>query len=409
MSIFSKIKHAFQHLGDDIAKVGKGIAHAAESVGKNLVHDVEAVAKQTAAMTNDLVHLRIQKALHDAVGVGEATFKGMRDLNTAAFDVAEKSLENAHLSKGLDKALSKVDKARGFVNDIADRTVKSIGDSVNGFADSSIAAAKAAAHGRFGEALGDIGSAAGNAAQLASDLTPEGLAASAAVATLQKTHLGGTVVDSVVEGALTGGRSGLKDAVKFAAKEGAKAEAGVQAQNLFNKVSGQGSGNGTGGMLLGAAAAGAGVAGDFHASRKTRHATAAEPHHTGTQHQPEAGGHEDASRKGKKKHEAEVDSSNGNGNGNGNGSGTGKTGNGNNADPTGQDAALELQLLQQQSAHQSMLNGIKSNTNDDDDDDGDDVTSNAPAAAPQSSGSSQASASAGANSHASTSTHKKAA
>ena len=396
MSIFSKIKHAFQHLGDDIAKVGKGIAHAAESVGKNLVHDVEAVAKQTAAMTNDLVHLRIQKALHDAVGVGEATFKGLRDLNTAAFDVAEKSLENAHLSKGLDKALSKVDKARGFVNDIADRTVKGIGDSVNGFADSSIAAAKAAAHGHFGEALGDIGSAAGNAAQLASDLTPEGLAASAAVATLQKTHLGGTVVDSVVEGALTGGRSGLKDAVKLAAKEGTKAEAGVQAQKLFDKVSDNG--NGTGGMLLGAAAAGAGVAGDFHASRKTRHATQPEAHYVGTQHQAVADGHEDASRKGKKKHEAEVDSSNGNGNGSNKAQPNG-------ADPTGQDALLELQLLQQQSAHQRMLNAIKSNGNDDDDDDGDDVTSKAPVSAPQSSGSSQVSASA----NVSTSTHKKAA
>jgi hypothetical protein len=396
MSIFSKIKHAFQHLGNDIAKVGKGIAHAAESVGKNLAHDVEAVAKQTAALTNDLVHLRIQKALHDAVGVGEATFKGMRDLNTAAFDVAEKSLENAHLSKGLDKALSKVDKARGFVNDIADRTVKGIGDSVNGFADSSIAAGKAAAHGHFGEALGDIGSAAGNAAQLASDLTPEGLAASAAVATLQKTHLGGTVVDSVVEGALTGGRSGLKDAVKLAAKEGTKAEAGVQAQNLFDKVSG--SGNGTGGMLLGAAAAGAGVAGDFHASRKTRHATQPEAHYAGTQHQAVADGHEDARRKGKKKHEAEVDSSNGNGNGSNKAQPNG-------ADPTGQDALLELQLLQQQSAHQRMLNAIKSNGNDDDDDDGDDVTSKAPVSAPQSSGSSQVSASA----NASTSTHKKAA
>lgn len=396
MSIFSKIKHAFQHLGNDIAKVGKGIAHAAESVGKNLAHDVEAVAKQTAALTNDLVHLRIQKALHDAVGVGEATFKGMRDLNTAAFDVAEKSLENAHLSKGLDKALSKVDKARGFVNDIADRTVKGIGDSVNGFADSSIAAGKAAAHGRFGEALGDIGSAAGNAAQLASDLTPEGLAASAAVATLQKTHLGGTVVDSVVEGALTGGRSGLKDAVKLAAKEGTKAEAGVQAQNLFDKVSG--SGNGTGGMLLGAAAAGAGVAGDFHASRKTRHATQPEAHYAGTQHQAVADGHEDASRKGKKKHEAEVDSSNGNGNGSNKAQPNG-------ADPTGQDALLQLQLLQQQSANQRMLNAIKSNGNDDDDDDGDDVTSKAPVSAPQSSGSSQVSASA----NTSTSTHKKAA
>ena len=398
MSIFSKIKHAFQHIGEDIAKVGKGFVHAAESVGKTLVHDVEAVAKQTAALTNDLVHLRIQKALHDAVGVGEATFKGMRDLNTAAFDVAEKSLENAHLSKGLDKALSKVDKARGFVNDIADRTVKGIGDSVNGVADSSIAAAKAAAHGHFGEALGDIGSAAGNAAQLASDLTPEGLAASAATAVLQKTHLGGAVVDSVVEGALTGGRSGIKDAVKLAAKEGAKAEVGVQAQNLFDKAGGN---SGKGAMLLDAAATGAGLAGDLHASRKTRHASQPEAHYATAQHPAYTGEHDGAGRKGKKKHEAEVDSSNGNGNG------TGKTGNGNNAaqpngaDPSGQDALLELQLLQQQSAQQRMLNAIKSNGSDDDDDDGDDVTSKAPISAPQSSGSSQVSAS--------TSTHKKAA
>ncbi len=396
MSIFSKIKHAFQHIGEDIAKVGKGIVHAAESVGKTLVHDVEAVAKQTAALTNDLVHLRLQKALHDAVNVGEATFKGMRDLNTAAFDVAEKSLENAHLSKGLDKALSKVDKARGFVNDIADRTVKGIGDSVNGFADNSIAAAKAAAHGHIGEALGDLGQAAGNAAQLASDLTPEGLAASAAVATLQKTHLGGTVVDSVVEGALTGGRSGIKDAVKLAAKEGAKAEVGVQAQNAFDKVAS--SGDGKGAMLLGTAAAGADIAADFHASRKTRHTSQPEAHHTTDRHSAPTGEHDGANRKGKKKHEAEVDSSNGNGNGNS----TGKTGNGNNAaDPTGQDALLELQLLQQQSAHQRMLSAIKSNGNDDDDDDGDDVTSKAPISAPQSSGSGQASAG--------TSTHKKAA
>ncbi|WP_439893296.1 hypothetical protein ACS7SF_25780 (plasmid) [Ralstonia sp. 25C] len=398
MSIFSKIKHAFQHIGEDIAKVGKGFVHAAESVGKTLVHDVEAVAKQTAALTNDLVHLRLQKALHDAVGVGETAFKGMRDLNTAAFDVAEKSLENAHLSKGLDKALSKVDKARGFVNDIADRTVKGIGDSVNGVADSSIAAAKAAAHGHFGEALGDIGSAAGNAAQLASDLTPEGLAASAASSVLQKTHLGGAVVDSVVEGALTGGRSGIKDAVKLAAKEGAKAEVGVQAQNLFDKAAS--SGNGKGAMLLDAAATGAGLAGDLHASRKTRHASQPEAHYATAQHPAHTSEQDGAGRKGKKKHEAEVDSSNGNGNS------TGKTGNGNNAqpngaDPTGQDALLELQLLQQQSAQQRTLAAIKSNGNDDDDDDGDDVTSKAPISAPQSSGSSQVSASA--------LTHKKAA
>jgi len=203
-----------------------------------------------------------------------------------------------------------------------------------------------------------------------------------------------------VEGALTGGRSGLKDAVKLAAKEGTKAEAGVQAQNLFDKVSG--SGNGTGGMLLGAAAAGAGVAGDFHASRKTRHATQPEAHYAGTQHQAVADGHEDARRKGKKKHEAEVDSSNGNGNGSNKAQPNG-------ADPTGQDALLELQLLQQQSAHQRMLNAIKSNGNDDDDDDGDDVTSKAPVSAPQSSGSSQVNASVSAGTHASTSTHKKAA
>ncbi|CAJ0692934.1 hypothetical protein C0Q88_12100 [Ralstonia pickettii] len=378
MSIFSKIKHAFQHIGHDIAKVGKGIAHAAESVGKTLVHDVEAVAKQTLAMTNDLIHLRIQKALHDAVGVGEATFKGLRDLNTAGFDLAEQSLKDAHLSKGLDKALNKVDKARGFVNDIEDRTVKSIGDSVNGVTDGSIAAAKAAAHGHLGAAFSNLASAGANALQVASDLTPEGLAASAAVATLQKTHLGGTVVDSMVEGALTGGRSGIKDAVKFAAKEGAKAEVSVQVQNQLDKVS-----NGNGAMLLGAAAAGAGAAADFHASRKGRHAAQPEAPYTGTQHYTVAPENEGTGRKGKKKHEAEVDSSQGNG----------KTGNGNNAtqpntaNPDMQDAILQLQLAQQQSVHQRMMNSLKS-SNDDDDEDEDDVTSKAPITAQQGPGSS---------------------
>ncbi|WP_303678651.1 hypothetical protein [Ralstonia mannitolilytica] len=368
MSIFSKIKHAFEHVGHDIAKVGKGIAHAAESVGKTLVHDVAAVAKQTAALTNDLVHLRMQKALHDAVGVGETAFKGLRDLNTAAFDIAEKSLENAHLSKGLDKALAKVDKARGFVNDITDRTVKGIGDSVNGVTDSTIAAGKAAAHGHFGEALGQLGSAGANALQLATDLTPEGLAASAAVATLQKTHLGGTVVDSVVEGALTGGRSGVKDALKLAAKEGAKAEAGVRAQNLFNKVGDKVSGgDGTGAMLLGGAAAGAGVAADFHASRKGRHTVHTEARTPHTPHNAAAGEHEGADRKGKKKHEAEVDSSQANGNGNGSGNSTAKTGNGNSSnalDP--QSALLQLQLMQQQSMQQNLLTALKPNDDDDD-------------------------------------------
>ncbi|KHK49858.1 hypothetical protein PI87_24200 [Ralstonia sp. A12] len=376
MSIFSHIKHAFQHLGHDIAKIGKGVAHAAESVGKTLVHDVEAVAKQTLAMTNDLIHMRIQKALHDAVGVGEATFKGLRDLNKAGFDLAEKSLENAHLNKGLDKALNKVDKARDFVKDIEDRTVRSIGDSVNGVTDGSIAAAKAAAHGHVGAAFSNLASAGASALQMASDLTPEGLAANAAVATLQKTHLGGTVVDSMVEGALTGGRGGLKEAAKFAAK----AEVSVQVQNQLDKVS-----NGT--LLLGAAAAGAGAAEDFHASRKGRHAAPPEAPSTATQHYTVEGEHDDAGRKGKKKHDAEGDSSHGNGN---------TATQPNSANPDLQNALLQLQLAQQQSVHQRMLSSIKSSDDDDDDDD-DDVTSKAPISAPQGSASSGVSISTSSN------------
>lgn len=186
----------------------------------------------------------------------------MWDLNIVVFDVVEKLLENVYLSKGLDKVLSKVDKVWGFVNDIVDCMVKSIGDSVNGFVDSIIVVGKVVVYGYFGEVLGDIGFVVGNVVQLVLDLMLEGLVVSVVVVILQKIYLGGMVVDLVVEGVFMGGCSGLKDVVKFVVKEGIKVEVGVQVQNLFDKVSGNGNGNGD--MLFGVVVVGVGVVGDFY-------------------------------------------------------------------------------------------------------------------------------------------------
>lgn len=409
MSIFSHIKHAFQHLGHDIASIGKGIAHAAESVGKTLVHDVEAVAKQTVALTNDLVHMRLQQALHDYVKLGSTALKGMVDVGSAAGDVAVKGLENAHLSKGLDKALHKVDQARGFVKDVTDRTIDSVGNAATGMYDGVIAAGKDVAHGHVGSALGHLGGAAGSAVELATDLTPEGLAATAASQVLQKTHLGGAVVDSVVEGALSRGRDGVSAIVKTAAKEGAKTAGGIEVNKLLDKAA-----DGNGSTALGYGAAGLSVAADLHASRSARRQTSEAPAAYTPQHYTVHDDHPDApGRKGKKHHhDAEVDSNQNNGK-------TGQNNNGNNATVNGtqqqpgangnanvNDQILQLQLAQQQSTQQKMMNSLKAST-DDDDEDGDDVTSKASAAAPQASPSSSASGSTSVSSH--VSSNKKAA
>lgn len=361
MSIFSKIGHAIKSIGHDIAKVGKGFAHAVEGVGKHLVHDVEAVAKQTLNMTNDLIHGRIQKALHDAVNVGEVAFKGLRDLNTAVLDIGTETLKNAHLSKSLDKALAKVDKARNFVDDITDRTVHSIGDSVNGVTDGTIGAAKAAAKGHLGKALTEFTSAGASALNLAANLTPEGLAATAAVATLQKTHLGGPVVDSVVEGALTGGRKSLTSALAKATKEGVKAEVGQKVGEKLQAVSD----NGTGMVALAALEGAAGATGSGGSGRSRRggahengHAPASYTH---AQTRP-ASDEPPNRRADGRKHDVEVDSGQNNGTNRSNGQ------NGAGAQAYG-DVQAELAMMQwqaRQNARMQMLAAL-SKTGDDDD------------------------------------------
>lgn len=314
MSIFSKIKHGFEHLGDDIkhvakdvehgvenvgkdikqgvehldpfantkigegienafSKIGKGIKDGVEQVGKNLVKDAATVGKDLKKTGSDLVHGHFKDALHDAVDTGKDAFNGYYDAVTAVGHVTVDSLANMHLSKGMDKAMGKVEKGYDTMTNDLKSSVDQVGaEVVNGTVgaiSSTIQAGKDAAHGKWGAAFGDLGKAGMDVVEVASDITPEGAAAAIGTNVLINAHIGNSQLDSAIGGALHGN---FAQTVKGVVKNVGEMEAGNAAQKALGGIESKfmPTGGGSDSSIVAAGALGA-VAGGFSFGRKGSH------------------------------------------------------------------------------------------------------------------------------------------
>ncbi|HVW50460.1 MAG TPA: hypothetical protein VHC91_08630 [Trinickia sp.] len=278
MSIFSKIKHGFEHLGDDIkhvakdvehgvekvgkdikqgvehldpfantkigegiehvfSKIGKGIKDGVEQVGKNLANDASKVGKDLRKTGSDLVHGHFKEAFHDAVDTGKDAFNGYYDAVTAVGHVAVDSLANMHLSKGMDKVMGKVEKGYDAIGKDIKSSVDQVGAEVVegtvGAISDSVQAGKAALHGHFGAALDHLGKAGMDAITVASDLTPEGAVAAIGTNVLINAHIGSKQLDTAIGGALHGN---VSQTLKGVVKNVGEMEAGNAAQKALGGI-----------------------------------------------------------------------------------------------------------------------------------------------------------------------------
>lgn len=258
-------KSFFKHLGHAIEHAAKDVVHGVEHIAKDVVHAGEAAVH----MADDVAHGRFKAALNDAVRCAQCSIKAFTELPKTEIEAICDATTDMHLNKSLDKMAQKVkgfeDKAVDFERNVADKMVKDVADAVEGTVNGTINAAKDIASGHFDRACGDLLCAAGDAVQLACDLTPEGLAANAVVGAMQAGHVGSSAVQNFV-GDVVGGPKGL---VKRAAESGAGLAAGAAANEVAQKVGeGAGAGAAAGGTTLLAAGAAAPLAADALSGRR---------------------------------------------------------------------------------------------------------------------------------------------
>jgi hypothetical protein len=250
-------KSFFKHLGHAIEHAAKDVVHGVENIAKDVVHAGEAAAHAV----DDVAHGRFKAALNDAVRCAQCGVKAFTELPKTEIDAICDATSDMHLNKSLDKMAQKVkgfqDKATEFERNVGNKIVQDVADSVEGTVNGAINAAKDIGSGQFGKACGDFMGAAGNAVQLACDLTPEGLAANAVVGAMQAGHIGNSAVQGFV-GDVVGGPKGL---LKRAAESGAGLAAGAAANEVAQKI-GSVPGAGAGGDTLLAAGAAAPLAAD---------------------------------------------------------------------------------------------------------------------------------------------------
>jgi len=248
-------KSFFKHLGHAIEHAAKDVVHGVEHIAKDVVHAGEAAVH----MADDVAHGRFKAALNDAVRCAQCGVKAFTELPKTEIDAICDATSEMHLNKSLDKMAQKVkgfqDKATEFERNVGNKIVQDVADSVEGTVNGTINAARDIGSGHFGKACGDFMGAAGNAVQLACDLTPEGLAANAVVGAMQAGHVGNSAVQGFV-GDIVGGPKGL---LKRAAESGAGMAAGAAANEVAQRV---GSVSGAGGDTLLAAGVAAPLAAD---------------------------------------------------------------------------------------------------------------------------------------------------
>jgi len=208
MSIFSKIKHAFEKVGHDIENVAKAAIHDVEGVVKTMEKDVEHILQDTMKMTEALMEGHFKEALQDFLKTTDDVVKGAGDLVTKEATLAMSALGDLHISKGLDKFVSGAEKELKTVTDDVekgiDSTVKTLADSTVGIATGSVQMLKDLAHGNLKAAMGDMMKVGEDLATVAADLTPEGLAVDMASQVMVAAHIGNAKIDDLVAGALHG-------------------------------------------------------------------------------------------------------------------------------------------------------------------------------------------------------------
>lgn len=210
-SFFRHIGHAVEHAANDLVH---GVEHAAHDVGKAVVSQLHTI--------EDLTQGKFKDALNSEVRTVTDLAKAATDIQKAEVDAAADAITNMHISKTMDKMAQKVKKLDNKLEDGAVKVVNQVASNVANDAlntvQGTLNAAKDLAKGHLGAALSDTMGAIASGASLASDLTPEGMAANAAVAAMQTAHIGGAVVQNVV-GDLVGGPKSLAKRAVNAGKD----------------------------------------------------------------------------------------------------------------------------------------------------------------------------------------------
>lgn len=242
MSIFSKIKHAFQSIGHDLEKAAKAVVHGVEHVAHTLEKDLKKVLQDALAMTEALMQGNMKLAMQDLLKTADDVGKTATDAATASANAALEGLQNMHLGKGFDKVLNKVEKGietvKNDVNKGVDAAAQDLVSSVEGVVSGSVNAIKDLAHGNFKGMVNDLATVGEDALEVAADLTPEGLTATVAASTLAAAHIGSEALDNTIAAAMHGG-------IGKVVKSVAEMEAGQGAQKLAGKVlGGAGAGGG---------------------------------------------------------------------------------------------------------------------------------------------------------------------
>lgn len=278
MHLSKKMDKAMGKAETGMQKIGEGIKTGVGMVGEQLGKDARTVGKDLAKTGGDLIHGRWQQALDDTVKTAQDGFNTAYDAGTALGHATVDSLANMHLSKGMDKAMGKVEKGYDTLGKDVKSSVDQVGAQVVNGTESAIKdtvqAGKDAVHGHWGAAMGDLGKAGMDAAEVASDLTPEGAMAAVGTQMLVNAHIGSQQLDAAIGGALHGN---VAQTVKGVVKNVSEMEVSNEAQDklgsLASKVmpaGGSGSGSSYAEVAAGAALGMAGSGGFSGGGKRSR-------------------------------------------------------------------------------------------------------------------------------------------
>jgi hypothetical protein len=277
-------------------KMADNTVNAVDKVGHSLANNTATLASDAGHLTKDVFTGHFDAAKHDlskgasdwghAVGdlgkdaatLAKTAVANAGEVGKCATDCAAAGLEGMHISKSVDrfaeKASHTIDKGIDTTVKITDQVADGVAKDLAGTVDGAVAMTKDVVSGHGGQALRDGLNTAVSAVSLACDLTPEGLAANAAIATMQTAHIGNAMVQDVV-GGLIGGPKGL---LKRAAETGV----GVGVNEALQKAT-----NGHGGEALMLGGAALGMMGSRHGGHgETPHTGAPSP---AGMHHPDAG------------------------------------------------------------------------------------------------------------------------
>ena len=236
-SIFTKMKHAFQHLGHDIEKAAGAVAHGVEHLAKKLAHDVLNVLKDALDLTEALMQGNMKLALQDLAKLGSDLEKTAADAATGTADMALKTLGDLHLGKGFDHLVADVEKGletvKDAVNKGTDAGLKDLVNSAEGIVEHSLSAVKDLAHGDLKGMMGELGHVGEDALNLAADLTPEGMGATIAASALSALHIGNDQINGAIAGLMHGS---VGKVVKSAVETGTNAGATALANGTVSDV-----------------------------------------------------------------------------------------------------------------------------------------------------------------------------